>query len=307
VEGRVGSSRPGGGRYTLVMRIIAGQWRGRTIEAPAHKGTRPILDRAKTVLFDVLGHRLARPGRLPPVAVLDLFAGSGALGLESLSRGARFCLFIEQDRKSAHVLRGNLDRLQIIKEAHLIQGDAASCLWPAPPPDDQGMQQYELVFMDPPYRLLAGNRPAVAIQQLLRRLASDPVIAPRAVLVTRHEVQPGGGPDLAPLVEVDRRDVGTMTLRFLTFQLPPPAPPLKGGETSRSQGGETSRSQGGETSRSQGGETSRSQGGETSRAEGGGTSWAHGAETSQSLGGESLRREQGETGDARLPPDRGPS
>jgi 16S rRNA (guanine966-N2)-methyltransferase len=198
------------------MRIIAGQHRGRTIQAPPGQNTRPILDRAKTVLFDVLGSRLATPGVLPPVAVLDLFSGSGALGLEALSRGARFCLFVEQNRASAEILRKNLGTLHIIHEAQVIQADASTCDWPVPPTDDGSAGQYGLVFFDPPYKLLAHARPDPLISNILRRLVTSPVIARDAWIVTRHELQPSGGPDLSPLVELERRDVGTMTFRFLS-------------------------------------------------------------------------------------------
>jgi 16S rRNA (guanine966-N2)-methyltransferase len=212
------------------MRIIAGQWRGRTIQAPPGKSTRPILDRVKTVLFDILGNRLAEPGRLGPLAVLDLFAGSGALGLEALSRGARFCLFVEQNRAAAEALRKNLDALRIIREAHVIQADASACDWLAPPqPAGEPAGQYELVFMDPPYRYLAGAKPDPLIGNILRRLATSPVIAPNAWIVTRHEIQPSGGPDLSPLVEIDHRDVGTMTLRFLAIDASAVRPPAGAG------------------------------------------------------------------------------
>jgi 16S rRNA (guanine966-N2)-methyltransferase len=198
------------------MRIIAGQWRGRTIVAPPGKDTRPILDRAKTVLFDMLGSRLAAPGQLPPVAVLDLFSGSGTLGLEALSRGARFCLFIEQNRVSAETLRENLDTLKITHEARAIQADASTCDWPAPPAEEGLTGQYDLVFLDPPYKMLAHAKPDPVMGNTLRRLATSPVIAPTAWIVARHELQPSGGPDLSPLVELERRDVGTMTFRFLS-------------------------------------------------------------------------------------------
>lgn len=198
------------------MRIIAGTWRGRTIQAPPGKNTRPILDRAKTVLFDILGSRLASPGRLPSLAVLDLFSGSGALGLEALSRGARFCLFAEQNRASAATLRANLDTLRIVDAARVIEGDASTCDWIAPPPNDgESAGRYELVFLDPPYRLLAHAAPDPLMASVLRRLATSPVIAPDAWIVTRHELMPSGGPNLSPLVELERRDVGTMTFRFL--------------------------------------------------------------------------------------------
>jgi len=199
------------------MRIIAGQWRGRNIQAPPGDNTRPILDRVKTVLFDVLGSRLASPGRLPALAVLDLFAGGGTLGLESLSRGAGYCLFVEQNRASAETLRKNLDALEIIREADVVQADAATCDWPAARPSEgEFANQYGLVFLDPPYRLLAGDRPDRLIGNILRRLATSPVIAADAWIVVRHEIQASGGPDLSPLVERERRDVGTMTLRFLS-------------------------------------------------------------------------------------------
>lgn len=206
------------------MRIIAGKWRGRILEAPPGATTRPILDRVKTVLFDVLGNRLAEPGRLPPVAVLDLFSGSGALGLEALSRGARFCLFIERDRHSGAILRANLDALKIVQEAQLVLADATTAEWPLP---TIGADTYGLVFFDPPYRQLAGARPDGAICDLLRRLATSPAIAPDAVIVTRHERQESGGPDLSPLIETERRDVGTMTLRLLAR---PAAPSVEEGQ-----------------------------------------------------------------------------
>lgn len=198
------------------MRIIAGQWRGRTIAAPAGDQTRPILDRAKTVLFDVLGSRLAEPGRLPDVAVLDLFGGSGAMGLEALSRGARYCLFFERHRASAAVLRRNLDTLHIVHEAKLSEADGTRAEWPPPPADEDQSPTYGLVFVDPPYQMLSSRVPDPAIRALLKRLDSDPAISPIALIVVRHErTEPGAEPDLAPLVEAERREVGTMTIRFL--------------------------------------------------------------------------------------------
>jgi 16S rRNA (guanine(966)-N(2))-methyltransferase RsmD len=203
------------------MRIIAGKHRGRTIAAPETMDTRPILDRAKVVLFDMLGDRLALPGMLPPLAVLDLFAGSGALGIEALSRGARYCLFVEQSRPIVAIIRQNLDSLHIVEEAGLVQADAARLAIKPPPaaedteaPSDQP-GQYGLVFVDPPYRLLTGPRPAAALHDLFGRLAYDPAIAQDALIVVRHGIQGATEPDLSPLVEHERREVGTMVLRFM--------------------------------------------------------------------------------------------
>ncbi|HSW47376.1 MAG TPA: RsmD family RNA methyltransferase [Phycisphaerae bacterium] len=200
-------------QYHDCMRIIAGQYRGRTIEGPPSDSTRPILDRARVVLFDMLGTRLAEPGRLPPVTVLDLFCGTGTLGIEALSRGARYCRFVEQHRGTVAVLRRNLDTLRIGGRGEISPGDATAGRFSRPPPDEAGTAQYGLVFVDPPYRLMQGQRPAKPIQGLLERLATSEVIAPPAVIVVRHDAR-GAGPDLSPLIETDARTVGTMTLRF---------------------------------------------------------------------------------------------
>lgn len=196
------------------MRIIAGKWKGWQIAAPPGDQTRPILDRAKTVLFDMIGHRLAEPGRLPRIAVLDLFAGSGGLGLEALSRGAAYALLVERERQAAALIRRNLDSLQIVSEARVVEADATRCTIPPPPSDVAS--SYELVFMDPPYRMLTGPVPGVGIRELTKTLSADPVIAPTALIVVRHERQRGAEPDMSPLVEIDRRDIGKMTLRFMT-------------------------------------------------------------------------------------------
>jgi 16S rRNA (guanine966-N2)-methyltransferase len=210
------------------MRIIAGKYRGRTIAGPPTDQTRPILDRAKVVLFDMLGTRLAIPGQLPPIAVLDLFAGTGTLGLEALSRGARYCRFVEQHRSTIGLLRQNLDALRVGDEAEIAPGDATVGRFPPPPADEAGLARYGLVFVDPPYRMMQGPRPAKPSQDLLQWIATSEVIAPPAVIVVRHDARGRVNPDLSPLLDRDSRDVGKMALRFLVR---PDAPPSGDEET----------------------------------------------------------------------------
>ena len=90
------------------MRIIAGQWRGRKVDAPPGEGTRPTADRTRETLFSMLHSRL---GGFEDLAVADFFAGSGALGLEALSRGAASCLFVEQDAAAIKAIRANIAAL----------------------------------------------------------------------------------------------------------------------------------------------------------------------------------------------------
>lgn len=135
------------------MRIIAGQWRGRPLAAPKGDATRPTADRTREALFSMLVSRL---GSLEGLSVADLFAGSGALGLEALSRGAARCVFVEQDRAAIDALKANIVKLGAAG-AEVRQGSVLA-LPPAPLPLD-------LVMMDPPYQSGAG---AVALDKLAR-------------------------------------------------------------------------------------------------------------------------------------------
>ncbi len=135
------------------MRIIAGQWRGRSLAAPKGDATRPTADRTREALFSMLASRL---GSFEGLAVADLFAGSGALGLEALSRGAATCLFVEQDRAALDALRANIAKLDA-KGAD-IRAQSVLALGPARAPLD-------LILMDPPYATGAG---AVALDKLAR-------------------------------------------------------------------------------------------------------------------------------------------
>lgn len=134
------------------MRIIAGTWRGRPLVAPKGDATRPTADRTREALFSMLTSRV---GSFEGLAVADLFAGSGALGLEALSRGAASCLFVEQDRAALDALRANADKLGIRAD---IRASSVMGLGPAPKPLD-------LILMDPPYGTGAGS---VALDKLAR-------------------------------------------------------------------------------------------------------------------------------------------
>lgn len=164
------------------MRVIAGAYRGRRLAAPSGIGTRPILDRVKVALFDWLGSRLARPGQVPPVSVLDVFCGGGSLGIECLSRGAIFCAFVESDGPALAALRTNIQAFDIGARAHIMAGPAQSAVI-APPPDGR----YGLVFLDPPYRLNGDLRPEGVMGRVIGRLGEDIPIEPDAPMVWRYE------------------------------------------------------------------------------------------------------------------------
>jgi 16S rRNA (guanine966-N2)-methyltransferase len=154
------------------MRIIAGEFRGRRIAAPAGMDTRPMLDRVREAVFSTLMPRL--PGAL----VLDLFAGSGSLGLEALSRGARHVRFVEEGRRALATLRENVHALGVGDRVETVAGNALSpAHWPL---------DVDVVFLDPPYPLVTEHRARVldALATLVERhLAPDGV----CVLHVRHD------------------------------------------------------------------------------------------------------------------------
>jgi 16S rRNA (guanine966-N2)-methyltransferase len=122
------------------MRIVAGQWRGRPIVAPAGSATRPTSDRVREALFSML---VSRIGGFEELHVADLFAGSGALGLEALSRGAAHCTFVEHDRRAVEALRANIARLGVGARADVRAQSAEH----VPPP----ARLCDILLMDPPY------------------------------------------------------------------------------------------------------------------------------------------------------------
>ncbi len=134
------NARSGGSNQ---LRIIGGQWRGRKLSFPDVNGLRPTGDRIRETLFNWLQQDV------PGAQVLDLFAGSGALGLETLSRGAEFCLLLEKDTQAARFLAANLELLKAT-QGKLLQVDSLSWLKAGRPVD---MPSFDLVFIDPPFSL----------------------------------------------------------------------------------------------------------------------------------------------------------
>ena len=152
-------------------RIIAGEAGGRRLAVPRGEGVRPTSDRVKESVFSALG-----PGRLAGARVLDLYAGSGALGLEALSRGADHALFVERDAGAARAVRANIETLGFGDRAVLRTGAAATVL-AGPPPGEP----FDLVFLDPPY-----DTPPADVEGVLERLVKDTWVAPGATIMVER-------------------------------------------------------------------------------------------------------------------------
>ena len=168
------------------MRIIAGSRKGARIFAPKGRETRPTGDRVREAAFNLIG-----PGRAEDVSVLDLFAGSGAMGLEALSRGAAHATFVESDREACRTINRNLDKLQLESATVLCQ-DALTALRA----DARAGTRYDLVLVDPPYRRFS------SLQNALIQLLPE-VLAPGGLLLV--ETATNEEPDLSLPKRTSRR------------------------------------------------------------------------------------------------------
>jgi 16S rRNA (guanine966-N2)-methyltransferase len=172
------------------MRIIAGVAKGRRLVAPAGLGTRPMTDRVREALFSSLG------AAVEGAAVLDLYAGSGSVGLEALSRGASSAVFVERNRKALDAVHRNIAAVRC--GGSVVAGDVAAYL-------DGAADRFDLVFVDPPYELAA-----TAVARVLG--AVETRLEPGGIVVLHRRV--GHGPEAAPagLQLVDRRRYGDAEL-----------------------------------------------------------------------------------------------
>ncbi len=185
------------------MRIVGGQFRGRALVSPATEGTRPTSDRVRESIFNILAHGL--PGfDLGGAKVLDLFAGTGALGLEALSRGATYCMFVDDDADARGVIRENVEALGLTGVTKIFRRDATDL-------GEAGRYAgFSLLFLDPPYDKGLGPR-------ALRSAAVGGWLVPGAIAVI--EERKGAAIDLpAEFERLDARAWGDTEVVFARYR-----------------------------------------------------------------------------------------
>jgi 16S rRNA (guanine966-N2)-methyltransferase len=180
------------------MRIVAGRFRGRSIAAPAGPSIRPTSDRLRETIFNILEH--AYGGPVDGARVLDLFAGTGAMGLEALSRGASFCLFVDQGAEARSLVRGSIESLGCGGEARIFRRDATK-LGEAKP-----LAPFSLLFCDPPYGKGLPSR-ALASAKAGNWLAPDALVVVEEAAAADFAFPPG-------ISEIERRRQGDTLLVF---------------------------------------------------------------------------------------------
>jgi 16S rRNA (guanine966-N2)-methyltransferase len=181
------------------MRIVGGRFRGRGLSAPKSQAIRPTADRLREALFNILAH--AHDDPIEDARVLDLFAGTGALGLEALSRGAAFALFVDDGAEARALLRANVETLGLGGATKIFRRDATK-LGPVSP-----LAPFSLAFLDPPYGKGMAERALVSARD-------GGWLVPGALVVVEEAAESKfSAPD--GFAEIDRRDYGDTELVFV--------------------------------------------------------------------------------------------
>ena len=186
------------------MRIIAGTARGTQLFAPEGMDTRPTRDQVKESLFNII------QGELPEAAVLDLFAGSGALGLESISRGAARAVLADRAKEAVKCIRRNVEKLRFDRQATVMECDWTQAV--ARLAGDGA--RFDIVFLDPPYRM-------TELGEICQALADGGLLQPDALMVLEHgaDWQPRLGEAFVLMKERSYRDTEIHFFRFVGRQL----------------------------------------------------------------------------------------
>ncbi|MCE1234876.1 MAG: 16S rRNA (guanine(966)-N(2))-methyltransferase RsmD [Hyphomicrobiales bacterium] len=189
------------------MRIVGGRFRGTLLATPKSQAIRPTTDRLRESLFNILahGHREA----LEETRILDLFSGTGALGLEAMSRGGRFCLFVEEAAEARGLIRANVERLGLTGQTKIWRRDAADLGRCAP------MEPFDLAFLDPPYGKGLADRALAAI-------VAGGWLKPGALAVVEETAEVEVAVPEA-FEEIDRRDQGDSRVLILRRKADPVA------------------------------------------------------------------------------------
>ena len=184
------------------MRIISGRFKGRRLTAPAGMDTRPTADRIKESIFNILGHSIRN------TKVLDLFAGTGALGIEALSRGAESAVFVDQADKAVSAIRHNVRRLEVEDRINIIRWNIRknlNCLTSI-------KRNFDLVFMDPPYE-------RDFVSPTLANLISCGALYPNGRIVIEHGIREPVDVAFEMLSLVDQRSFGKTLVSFMVSMI----------------------------------------------------------------------------------------
>ena len=185
-----------------LMRVIAGKYKSRTLLAPAGLETRPTSDRLRETLFNIVA------ASVPDSVWLDLFAGTGAIGIEAISRGARMAYFVESSKRAAHVIRANLAGLQIEEGWEIIEKEAATALRML----DSQVVACDFCYLDPPYRKMGDY------EQVLGFLSQSRLLGANSLAIAEHDKHFDPGEAFGSLLRTRKVQQGDAVLSFYARQ-----------------------------------------------------------------------------------------
>ena len=186
------------------LRIISGSAGGLRLAYPKEVKIRPTADRVREAVFNILA------GRADDARVLDLFAGTGAYGLEALSRGARRCTFVEKHHACVAAIRDNLQKTHLAENAVVVSADAFAFVDRELP----ASEPFDLIFIDPPYRFSQDSSAGSKMAKLMAGLATPGVLAAEGIIILEHASTAAVSEQIGPLRCYDRRNYGTTAVSF---------------------------------------------------------------------------------------------
>ncbi len=190
------------------MRVISGSAKGRPLKGPPGSGTRPMTDMVKGALFNIL-----TPFGFDEVRVLDLYAGTGALGVEALSRGAAHADFVEQNRAACRNIEGNLENTGLAAQGRVHCRSVADFI-AHPPHVDNLIARYDIIFADPPYA-------APDIAEMITEVGERGLLATEGVFVVGHARRVPLADNYGPLTRIRHRNYGDSDFSLYTISPPP--------------------------------------------------------------------------------------
>lgn len=182
------------------MRVIAGKYKGRKLYSPEDSSVRPTTDKVKEACFSILTNELYG------ARVLDLFAGTGGLGIEALSRGASYCLFADASRRSLNLVKQNLEHCKVEERTRLSAGDYSKVLRSLAGRIEDGREEpFDIILLDPPYD-------AGFLDDVFRLIAEGDVLAPGGTVVAEHRKQLEMPEELHGFTKAKERRYGVVKL-----------------------------------------------------------------------------------------------
>jgi 16S rRNA (guanine966-N2)-methyltransferase len=184
----------------IIIRVIAGIAKGHKLKAPKGYSTRPTSDKVKGAIFNIIAEHI------PDAHVLDLFSGTGSLGIEALSRGAKFAVFVDRDFECSNIIKENLKHTKLINKSEVIKGDA----WHSISKLSKKHRKFDVIFLDPPYK-------KNIIDETLKIILKNDIINHKGIIVVEHDADANVLTEIRNMKLVRNQKYGDTAVSFYMY------------------------------------------------------------------------------------------